>query len=138
VDKEKGIPKTLAMNFRGDIRDIATLVAIYEDRLGFRLASKSAIVRLALMDYTKVLARSLGVDVFENTEDAYKFLRQRNLIATKDARTTRMKKIIEENVLVEEGELSRDERALPVEVEELIKDPETAKRAEELKGGESG
>lgn len=138
MNKEKAIPRTLAMNFRGDIRDIATLVSIYEDRLGFRIPSKSAIIRLALSDYVSVLSSSLKEKKFESTTEAYRFLRQRHLISLEDSKVGLMKEIIKENVVIEEDELQAEPRVISPEVERMMKDPKTVKRAEELskKGGD--
>ena len=81
VEKARKIKRTITFNFRGDIRDVATLVHIYEDLLDTPIHAKSTVIRLALHDFADILSKQMEkAHKFESTEEAYRFLLQRQLM----------------------------------------------------------
>lgn len=126
--------------FRGDIRDIATLVHIYEDRYNIRVRSKSTIVRYAVEDYVGLLCRNLKIGKFKTVHEAKAFLSQRNLLEFSKSRSHLHTAMQDESKSLDAVDLERDERLLPDNILDYVNDPETIKRAEELhqekKGGD--
>ena len=131
------VKNSYVLAFRGDIRDVATLVMVYEDKLGIRLRNKSTILRHAVADYASVLARSFKVEKFKTAHDAKAFLSQRGLLEVERSRLRTAKAMALESVELDETDLQTSEAVIPDEVLKLVEDEETRKRAEELtKGGD--
>ena len=131
MKKEEEISRSLVINFRGDIKAVAALVAFY-DRLGFPPKSKSAIIRMTVSDFADLLIQQGKVEAFRTFSEAYSFLSQRNLIDDRKGRIGRMKEMAQESITLDAVELERDERLLPDNIMEIAADPETLKRGEEL------
>jgi len=123
--------------FRGDIRDVATLVRIYEDHFGMRLNNKSTVIRYAITDYTGLLSRNFKVEKFKTAHEAKAFLAQRGLLETDRSRLRTAKAMALESVELDESDINPSDAIIPEDVLNLAHDPEVKKRADELtKGGE--
>ena len=84
------LARTITFNFRGDMRDIATLVHIYEDLLNTPIRTKATIMRLVAHDYAELLVENIDkAKKFESTDEAYRFLRQRRLMEEDETPLTR-------------------------------------------------
>ena len=134
--RAKAIPRTITFNFRGDMRDVATLVHIYEDLLGFKIPSKSTLIRVAITDFRKLLMEHVeGAEYIESTAEAYRFLLQRGLMAESE---TLLKKSRTDKMVGEGETIGTIGVNLPEGLEEALEkamkgdDPAIAKRAEEL------
>ncbi len=133
-DREKKIPRTITFNFRGDICDVATLIHIYSDILDVKANSKASFVRIAVSDYCSVLLSSFPkAKKFSNTEEALRFLHQRNLMNEGDEdlllRKSRLDKIV-----TEDRDLVSD-IVLPESIATPLVGEEVKKRAKELEEG---
>ena len=124
--------KTLTLNFRGDVRDIALLVAVYEDIHHKRIVSKATVIRLAISDYAALLTKKYADTIpiakeFKSTNDAIQFLRQRGLMQDKDFKENKKERVDAINLdLLDE----LDERVL--NTSKLEQSPDVVKRAGEL------
>ena len=80
-EKDDKIARTITFNYRGDMRDIATLIHIYEDLLNTPIRTKATLMRLVAHDYAELLVENIDkAKKFESTDEAYRYLRVQRLM----------------------------------------------------------
>ena len=134
--QETEVKRTLVMNFRGDLRDIALLVAVYEDIYKHRITSKSSAVRMAVADYASILRKKYNEELpiakdFNSTHYAEQFLIQRGLLRASDLEDGKQNRVDAISL-----ELVDSPAVDLTELEKKLSDPDVVKRAEELGGGD--
>lgn len=79
MKQDSEIPRTVVINFRGDVRDLATLLGCFNS-LGIPVHSKGGVVRLGVAMAASLLSEKCGIKPLESTAAAMDYLKRHNFL----------------------------------------------------------
>ena len=125
----KEVKKNVVLSFRGDLKDIADLVLVFESLFGERVHSKSEVIRVAVSEYAELLRLKFKdkVKFFPSLDSAVDYLVSLGLLSVAELKRNAAKL---RGAKLEEIDVPVSRIPLPTA------DEEVRKRARELLGGE--